>query len=483
MSNIRKEELVNSIMNYLQDRLEKNDTIRLKRHNGFFTVDEVYQNYLNGIKGGYASNLDFINNYHKTRNGKRVVFTDSEKNEIYEIVKDYLMRNDISDYPEIRGNEYDFIISILRSILESCYTVKGISKTTMVIENAFDSLKTKLSKYIVALECLETFLDFESYIIGFIIKDKEEFTIEDHKKKKFIRCTQGNIQIDDFTPVVLSENVYVITVLDSETGEENNLLATSVANIPSFKSFERLAKHVVSNYQSTSTLHDYLEANNCLFLERDSYEVANLSNDVADLNSSLKGRIDKYLAMSEEEKDKLDSLAEQAAEWLLLLLETVNFCSPNDVGRALELGYLNLSDFESFRREESLYCNALKDAIKDLIISKNPNSIARILTDDLYFGVFKRASNKSTFLFKPVYPHLKKDNGEITYEDKDGKRVTLVPKLIGGLEDMLSMHDLLTSPLRKEMDIYDGNIFVNNAKQEKVAVYSTSKDYNVLKRN
>lgn len=452
---LNKKIFVDAIMNYLRDRLEINDTLRLRGKNDTLTVDDVYENYLEGVKRGYAKNKSFRNCFHSTRNGKKVVFSDSEKSEIYELVRNYLTQTSISDYPNIRGQECDFIVIILENVFKDW-------------NNVPDETKLRVSKYIVALNALDVYFSFCNDIEGFIVKSDNEFYLEDHKGKKFINCTLGSTRLEEFTQVVLNEDVYVVTLLDRESQEEKVIFTASKKNNSSFSEYS-------DKYQvlSAQTLHHYLEENDCLFLERDLY-------DVEDLNSKLKDNVLKYINMSDEEKEKLDRLSDVATNWWTIALETVNFCSPKDIVRAMDSGYLNQFDFEIFEKEEDMFKKFLKEGIKALILSE---PFVRIQSYNLNGDVFRRAFNKSDFKLTPMYLHLEKDKGKITYEDGDFKRVELVPDIMSGFEDIFSIHDLTTRPLYKEMDIVGGNIFVNNAKRDKVLIYSLKRDYSVLKRN
>lgn len=284
------------------------------------------------------------------------------------------------------------------------------------------------------------------------------------KKQEFVNTA------DDNTKIFLNENVYVVTLLNRETGEEERVFAVSKENNPSFAEFEE--KYQVLNVE---TLHNYLGVNDCLFLERDFY-------DVDDLNSSLKEKIDKYLAMSEEDKNMLDRLAYVATNWWVVVLETVNFCSPRDVCRAMDSGYLNLFDSMNFDKKEKLFTDILKNDIKTLILSENP---VCIVVNNQDGELYKRALKKSEFDLDSMYLGLERKNGEITYLDGYLKRVTLVPDFMRGFEDMFSEEELLSGQLDKQMDISDGNIFVNNANKERILLYSVERDrdYRVLKRN
>lgn len=452
---LNKEVFVDTVMNYLSDRLEINDILRLKGKADTLTVDEVYQNYLEGVDKGYADNLCFKSNFYRTLNGAKVVFSDSEKLEIQELVRDYLLSTSISDYPDIRDQECDFLVIILKNVFK-CWN------------NVPDETRLRVSKYIVALNALSVYLSFYNDIEGFVVKNDSEFFIEDHRMKKFINIALGITHLEEFTPVVLNENVYVVTLLDRESGEEKIVFAVSKVNNSSFSEYG-------DKYQvlSAQTLHYYLENNGCLFLERNLY-------DVEDLNTELKANVLKYINMSNEEKDRLDRLSDVATNWWTMALEIVNFCSPKDIVRAVDSGYLNQFDLEHFEADEARFKKFLKEGIKTLILS---NHFARIQYYNLNGDVFRRAFNKSDFKLTPMYLHLEKDKGKITYENEDFKRVELVPDIMRGFEDIFSIHDLTTSPLYKEMDIVDGDIFVNDAKRNKVLIYSLERDYSVLKRN
>lgn len=455
MSNIfNKTIFVDTIMSYLQDRFEKNDIIRLRDVKKPLTVDEVYSDYLEGVQSGYAANLSFKTNLRRTSNGEIVQFSLEEKKDIFDKVRDYLMEYDISDYPDVRGDDYYFIITILGNSL------KGYNNIT-------DEMQEKVNKYIVALDCLRTHLSFHNEIEGFIVKDKGKFFIEDHKKKDFIKCTLGNMTIEEYTKVVVSDNVYVVNVIDRETGEEDIIFKVSMENNSSFEDLEE--KYI---RKCVYTLHSYLEENDCLFLEHDLY-------DEDELNTVLKDKVSKYITMNKEEKEKIEQLSKYAASWLLGALETVNFCSPKDVNNALESGYLNQFDLETFQKEEALFRKYLQEGIKEQLITKD---FVRISLDSLYHGIFRRVRNKCNFYFEPMYLHLDTTTTPITYEDCDGNRVTLVPEVMKGFEGFFTDHDFRTQKLFKEMDIYDGNIFFENDKRDKVVIYSLERDYKLSRK-
>lgn len=455
-----KEVFVNTIMGYIWNRLEINDTIRLRGKDDTLTVDQVYQNYIEGVEKGYASNLCFAGNFYRTHNGEKVIFSNSEKLAIQELVRNYLLQTPISDYPNFRSTECDFVAIVLRKVLESS-------------NNISNETKLRISKYIVALNALSTYLSFHSDIEGFIEKDDNKFSIKDHKNKKFINCTSKDACLEEFTPVVLKEDVYVVTLLDRETNEEEKIFVIAKENNSSFSEYND-AKYQVLSVQ---TLHNYLEEVGALFLERDLY-------DAEDLNDKLKNDILKYVNMSDEEKDKLDKLSDVATNWWTTALEIVNFCSLNDRVKARVSGHLNQADLEQFELNEATFKNLLKDEIKALILTE---PFARIQSYYLNGSVFRRAFNNSDFELKPMYHQIKEINGVFTYLKGYFERVELVPDIMSGYEDIFKMRDFRTglqyNRLYKEMDIVDGNIYVNNAKNDKVLIYSLNKDYAVLKRD
>ena len=437
--------LVNKLLGYLENRLSINDAIRLANNDEYLSLDQVYSNYLKGVEEGYASKLRFDNNYHSTFNGEKLKFTKQEIDEVFKIIREYLLDTSISQIPDMCGNEIDFIISVLNNAY-------------LYFNNLDYESMERVKKYVVAFNCLKVYLSFYNDIEGTIVKDGEYFYVEDHKDNRFIQVNHSKEKVRDYTEVALGSNVYVVHVRNKETGLHDILFKVSLTNNPTFLELKD------EYYRDTvETLEHFLEENECSFLMKDIF-------DVEELNTTFKDLIGKYIFMMDDDMKRINELAFLAANWWVVALETVNFCSSIDLHEGLVNHYLTLDFISKYLHGRERFSEVLKNEIKRELLL---NDFVRISSQDLNSGVFKVAFNKSNFELQPMYLNLERLNGKITYDGDNGETIELIPKVMKGFEDMFSMHDFLTSPLLKEMDICDGDIYVTNKDNDKVLLFSS----------
>ncbi len=383
-----KEEIINKLEEYLRDRMQINDRLRLKNQKATLTTDEIYVHYLQQEEKRFIA-------INKTKLGiwlgEKIKFTQEEIDKIFAIVKEYLSKIAITEFPNSRGDT-NFLADVLKEILKS---------------QKLEKEKTEeIKKYIVSLDCLASALDFTNEIEGDIYSASGRFVVQDYSGKSFIKYDakeENNNGIKDFTRVYLNEDLDVIHVEDKNTKETMTIFGiekeTEIDSCISSKSLEpNHYKKEEYTILSKTNIEKFLTDINCTFLKRDLYDNFTMR--------TIAKNIDKYNIMSQEKKEELHRIATIAAKFSLECYEN-DYCSksPNKIPD----NFSQANEFAEGIRSRDEIKSTLLDigwVRISLHLISNPTSIIR------------RAAEKAGIWVSPIFEEIMVTENNIIYSDK-----------------------------------------------------------------
>lgn len=399
-----KKQIVEKIEEFLRDRMEVFDKFRLKSTTEFLTTKEVYQKYKilhyeereeNPLRIPYYANSKLI--------GASVVFTKEEKEKIFSVVSEYLMKNNIVKYPNSRRGFTKFIIDIFEIIIND--------------ETIPNELKEELSRLTVSLNCVHDFLSLENDYEEFFCNEDGHFYIEDHGGKQFVSYNSkeekytvfNEYYVSDFTPLITNDSLKVLSLKGKGNKED----------IVFFGTYDSKGYHVFINGELLTeedydlnyciSMHEYFTLNDCLFLEKEIYG----PNDVIAIIQSEK----RFQNMSDEEKEQLNIVAFKAAKFVLNKYENYNFCNNDNQANDFQNGYVSSYEIYEFGQKEKIFIETLKNEIKAKLLKDN--FFIRLALGDTSKGIIRRALNESGLDFLSAFGEVDVYLHKIFYRDLD----------------------------------------------------------------
>lgn len=402
-----KEEVINKLEEYLRDRMQINDTLRLKNKKDTLTTEEVYAYYLQQEKNDYNA---IKKPYSRIKLGEKVKFSQEEIDRIFGIVNQYLSKIAITEFPNSRSDDA-FLVKVLAEVL----------KNTELSQEETEEIK----KYIVSLDCLESALNYTTEISGNIYSESGRFVVQDYRWKSFIVYDANDETkncIKDFTRVYLNEELDVIRVENKKTKETMTIFGIEkeeeIDSCISLESIEpKFYKKEEYNILSKMHIERFLTDVDCAFLKRDLYDNFTMRSIVKSIN--------RYTcSMSEEEKEELHRIATYAAKFTLERYEN-DYCSqsqnkiPDNFSQANELveGKLSREEIYDLSKKEAIFIATLRDEIKSILLD---NDCARLNFDSTsnQNSIIKKATRKAGIWVAPIFEEITIANGTIWYRDK-----------------------------------------------------------------
>lgn len=186
------------IEEFLRDRMRAYDMFRLHlKDTKKMTTEEVYQEYQRMSRDEQEETplkFPYYRDYGISF-GASVMFTEEEKEKIFLIIREYLIKTKIAEYPNSGKGYIRFITDILETLLNN--------------EKINEEQKEEICKLVVSLNCMEEFLFSKIDCQDFFGFEQNCFYIKDYTGKVFARCTfeKGlysifySYYVNDFTPL------------------------------------------------------------------------------------------------------------------------------------------------------------------------------------------------------------------------------------------------------------------------------------------
>lgn len=389
------------IEEFLKSRIKAYDELRLAKttFEEYISVEEAYQQYRKLNKENRGKNC--IRNYkYSIPIGKKVFFKEAEKEKIFAIIREYLIKTPIKDYFDSR-DDFDFIIDIIEAKFKE--------------EKISNKEKIELSKFLVSLNCIKDYLSFENEWASTVSNSYGNFYIEDHRRNKFLNYDVENPKnnyIGNFPPLKHQMYLRWYKLKNKETGESISFFGTHNEDYSSFidgkkytrKEYNCEILNPFSIYFYTIPEYSFLKKELCD------------PKDLEDMQKVWK----LYLSLPKEEKEELDRLTNMGAHVVLgRYLKAKGFSEKiNDIGK-----------------EEVLFKNAIQDELKYELLNQG---FCRLFLENTSTRILNRARNKSTFSLVPIcdesvivtweYVQLERKGNYYTYYQRNQKLNNSNPK-------------------------------------------------------